>query len=125
MRAAIGDIGLCVCVRVCVCDYSTAGCRVVAARVCQHVFVSAAPCWSSWWSLTGITTGSELYFLPDSCRRTTFDLRLMLQMQRLHSNRCIGTSSHIHIFTFFDGRPEAASASPSCGLLVLLTFLLS
>lgn len=32
-----------------------------------------------------------------------------------------GTGTRIHIFTFFDGRPEAMSAS-SRELLVLLTF---
>lgn len=51
-----------------------------------------------WWSLTGITTRPKLYFLLDSCRCTTSDLR-NAALAAARSNRC--TNAHIHIFMFF------------------------
>lgn len=100
-------------------------CVSVYGRLQNCACVLAFVCFvlSSWWSLTGITTRPKLYFLLDICCHTTFDLR-NAAVATMHSNRCIHTSAHVHVFPVFDGRPEAMSAS-SCELLVLLTFLLS
>lgn len=104
-RGGIGDFGVCVFRwKVCVCcGESLSALDYCRLQNCACVCVSMSLyllCVEQLVEFDQDYDQAEAIYPADSCCCTTFDLR-NAAVATLHSNTCIGTSTHTHIFTCF------------------------